>query len=411
MNCPKCGFSQPEDYYCANCGVNVEKYVQKRKKRGYGIGIAIVLIGISAIAVTKYVQTTHRTEEAETISRAGQEKSGSALKQTARTDSRVQRTVRTQRPERKRGAGGRKTEEGSKSSRSTTETLSERGIAEKPSPEAAEQEVKARQKEAPLTGRQWFQKGRALDDDSEPEIESYQKAIELDPAFAPAYYHLGAIYYRRADYDRADEEFVKFLSYASEEERQEYDIYLFYSDADVEELLGNIEQEVPTPEETSEEATPELGAEETEESGPESSVETEQEVQTIVRFTSYKGQIIVPVVLNGSVTTNVLLDTGAGITIISTDLSRHLGLKVAREKGVKLRTIAAEVEAPLARLDSIELGNFARDNFLVAVSDLELGEGRKFEGILGMDFLNNYTIQIDNRNSRVLLSPSQGSRQ
>ena len=113
-----------------------------------------------------------------------------------------------------------------------------------------------------------------------------------------------------------------------------------------------------------------------------------------------------PVVLNGSVTTDVLLDTGSGMTIISTELARELGLKVARDRTIRLRTIAAEVEAFLTRLDYIELGNLRRSNFPVAVSDLKLGEQRKFDGILGMDFLNNYAIQIDNKESRILLSPS-----
>lgn len=30
INCPRCGFSQPKDQYCANCGVNIEKYVPEK---------------------------------------------------------------------------------------------------------------------------------------------------------------------------------------------------------------------------------------------------------------------------------------------------------------------------------------------------------------------------------------------
>ncbi len=30
INCPRCGFSQPKDQYCASCGVNIEKYVPQK---------------------------------------------------------------------------------------------------------------------------------------------------------------------------------------------------------------------------------------------------------------------------------------------------------------------------------------------------------------------------------------------
>jgi hypothetical protein len=30
INCPRCGFSQPKDHYCASCGVNIDKYVPQK---------------------------------------------------------------------------------------------------------------------------------------------------------------------------------------------------------------------------------------------------------------------------------------------------------------------------------------------------------------------------------------------
>ena len=415
MVCPKCGFSQPDDYYCANCGVNIEKYAQrKRKKRGYAFGIAIVFLSIGAIAVTRYVQTSHRNEKAKSVSETGYEKSGPASKRTVQTEPKIERKEGVKRSSERRVASRPEAKGKLRPSRPAVEGRSERGPGGAPT-QKAEEEVKSRRQEVQLTASQWFEKGRELDDDSELEMESYLKAVKLDPKFAPAYYYLGAIYYRRADYERAEAEFVKFLQHASEEERIEYDIYLYYSDEDLEGLLEIGEQASQTTKEASGEAGPEVVAEEAgevdretvgEEPGSERSDEREEEVQTIVKFTSHNGQILVPVVLNGSVSTNVLLDTGSGMTIISTELARDVGLKVARDRGIKLRTIASDVQAVLGRLDSIELGDLRRDNFPVAVSDLKLGEQRRFDGILGMDFLNNYAIHIDNMNSRILLRPS-----
>jgi hypothetical protein len=42
-------------------------------------------------------------------------------------------------------------------------------------------------------------------------------------------------------------------------------------------------------------------------------------------------------------------------------------------------------------------------NLPVAVVDVELG--RQVDGVLGMDFLGNYTIRIDNEASRIVLRP------
>jgi len=68
MICPKCGFSQPDDIYCASCGVNVDKYVRKRKKKRFNLVIIVALISIAAISIAKFV--TENKEPFE-ISRKG----------------------------------------------------------------------------------------------------------------------------------------------------------------------------------------------------------------------------------------------------------------------------------------------------------------------------------------------------
>ena len=87
-----------------------------------------------------------------------------------------------------------------------------------------------------LTAKEWFEQGRALDDESESEIELYKKALELNPEYAPAYYRLGAIHFRHARHELADQEFAKFIQHASETDRQAYDIYVYYSPSDMERL-------------------------------------------------------------------------------------------------------------------------------------------------------------------------------
>lgn len=53
MQCPRCGFSQPEDKYCANCGLNIEAYNNRPRNwllrmldnpTFYGVFVGILLI-------------------------------------------------------------------------------------------------------------------------------------------------------------------------------------------------------------------------------------------------------------------------------------------------------------------------------------------------------------------------------
>jgi hypothetical protein len=63
------------------------------------------------------------------------------------------------------------------------------------------------------------------------------------------------------------------------------------------------------------------------------------------------------------------------------------------------------MHAPLARLDSIQLGNLSKHDFPVAVADMNLSGQKQFDGILGMDFLQSYSLHINNREGTILLRP------
>jgi predicted aspartyl protease len=267
--------------------------------------------------------------------------------------------------------------------------------------------------EGVLTATDWFEKGKNMDDESEAEIECYQKALALEPEFAPAHYRLGAIYYRQANYELADEAFADFLKYASEEDKQAYSIYVYYSPSDIARLSPKKEEEPVIAEEEgsgdedypeekealSEEASESEGEAETEETGGEEETEN---VLTIVRFLPVDGHIMVPVVMNDRVEAKVLVDTGSSITVVSRELAERLRLHEEPGHGITLKTMAMDVQADLARLDSIQLGDLRHKNFRVAVADLALGEAKAFDGILGMDFMQKYRIDIDNVNRTIV---------
>lgn len=400
MICPKCAFSQPDDIYCALCGVNIERYARKKRKQRYKAGILTVLLGIAILAIVNHITSSPKN-----------------VPRDKPSEGRLSKNVA---PISQKTSPGRETHPGKSPAQPQKDHSLENQHfgAERTDFESSVQEYKQEKQSAvdaekgSVTASQWFEKGKGLDDDSEAEIGCYQKAIELDAKFAPALYRLGAIYYRQANYELADKAFAGFLEHATDADREAYDIYVYHSIAGVERLSEKIEEQVSA--EEGEKETPTEGEKETgeiadeeasEERSEETGEETSEEVMTIVRFSQVDGHIVVPVVLNDSISARVLVDTGAGITILSRELAKALGLDEERGTSITLKTMAMDIQAQLARLESIQVGGVGRHNFRVAVTDLPFGENGRFDGILGMDFLNNYKIHIDNERQRLTLAP------
>ena len=393
MICPKCNFSQPDDYYCAQCGVNVEQYVQKQRKKRFNLGLIITALSIAALSLALFVSIQGDSKKSDISKDMSKE-----AKVAQRTPSRdkpseqtvVSRALRSNELTRRR-SGNQVARKQETTARPPLEDGAKRRASQ------------SEPKESTLTSKDWFDRGLRLDDDSDSEIAFYEKAIEVDPKFAPAYYRLGAIYFRQAEYDLAAENFSTFLLYASETEKKTYDIELYFSPEDLEVLRETTEE--PGPKEVKREVAAEPAEVESAETAEEVITETSEEVQSIVRFSTSNGHMLVPVLLNKSRNTSLLFDTGASITVLSTELARSLGLLEEAGKTIRLKTVAADVQAQVAKLDSITVGGLSRSDFPVAVVDLDFDKSERFDGILGMDFLGNYTIRIDNKANRIFLTP------
>ena len=400
MICPKCGFNQPDDIYCALCGVNIERYTRGKRKRQYKACILIALIGILGLSVAKYMHSIYHAETPQRVSKESYDENYAQVKKSAPVAQEARRLA----PGSKLPAEGKMGDRPGRTSAKTSYTpnrLEDKGVSGNesvgsPSTDRQKEDFGHGQAEDTHTAVQWFEKGKALEDDSEAEIQCYQRAIETDPKFAPPYYRLGAIYYRQANFELADDEFANFLKYASDADKEAYDIHVYYSLAEAERLSEKMEKQAPAEEEETETAS---------EEGKEASQETTEEVMTIVKFSSVDGHIMVPVILNDFLNATVLVDTGAGITVLSRKLARDLGLEGDLGNSITLKTMAVDIQAQTARLDSIQVGGLRRNYFPVAITDLSVGEGSKFHGILGMDFMNNYKIHIDNEKQTMMLTP------
>lgn len=135
---------------------------------------------------------------------------------------------------------------------------------------------------------------------------------------------------------------------------------------------------------------------------------SEGELQKLKRYeVPYKAfegiarRIIIPVTFNGSVTAPMALDTGAPGMHISYRLAEKLDL--FDKDNVRLATrahgVGGSVPAIFTIIETVQVGG-AMDHFVpVTISRSISGH---FEGLIGMDFMANYSIKIDTRREMVV---------
>ena len=99
----------------------------------------------------------------------------------------------------------------------------------------------------------------------------------------------------------------------------------------------------------------------------------------------------------------LLLDTGASITSLSSNLVRRLKL-VPTGRSIRLGTANGIANARLYRIEQLRFGSVVLQDMVVA--EIDLGNNRGFQGLLGTDALNQlkpqYSYVIDNHASALI---------
>lgn len=127
--------------------------------------------------------------------------------------------------------------------------------------------------------------------------------------------------------------------------------------------------------------------------------------QYVIPYTAYEGssrRIIIPVTFNGWVTAPMLLDTGAPGVHISQRLAEKLGV-LDNEEGklwINISGVGGTVPAIYTVIESISAGE-AETRFVPIVVSQSISND--FEGLIGMDFMANYSIRIDTKKHVLVL--------
>ncbi|UCG77217.1 MAG: aspartyl protease family protein [Nitrospirota bacterium] len=125
-----------------------------------------------------------------------------------------------------------------------------------------------------------------------------------------------------------------------------------------------------------------------------------------VSYEAFEGRadrIIVPVTLNGSVKAKMAVDTGSPGLILSRELANKLDILTGDDGNLVILAAGIGGTVPALRtiIDSINIGG-AEDLFIPATVTDSLSDA--WEGLVGMDFLTKYAINIDTEKNVIVFT-------
>jgi predicted aspartyl protease len=114
--------------------------------------------------------------------------------------------------------------------------------------------------------------------------------------------------------------------------------------------------------------------------------------------------ILLPVLVNDRGPFDFILDTGAGTSLLSSELAKQLEVKVIGSK--EGQSAGGKVSVSLAKVDSLVVGETKLKGVDVGVVDLShIGKtvGAKIDGDLGYNFLKHFRVTINYRDCEIRL--------
>jgi clan AA aspartic protease (TIGR02281 family) len=91
----------------------------------------------------------------------------------------------------------------------------------------------------------------------------------------------------------------------------------------------------------------------------------------------------------------LLLDTGATRTMISTDIAERLSIKLGKERKTQVQIVGgAVIDAHVVRVNSLTVGPHAKRNWDIVVVPHK-GPVVEYDGLLGMDVLRDLKYRVD----------------
>ncbi len=112
-------------------------------------------------------------------------------------------------------------------------------------------------------------------------------------------------------------------------------------------------------------------------------------------------QFVVRATVDGRRTVNLLIDTGAALTILDRSVLLEMGYHLSNKPTRLFSTAGGPVEAPIVDLVALAVGLDSSRSLTVGVLPMELPSG--VDGLLGMNFLRQFDFRIDQDRALLLL--------
>jgi len=119
-----------------------------------------------------------------------------------------------------------------------------------------------------------------------------------------------------------------------------------------------------------------------------------------IQFTPGK-PIMVKAKINDGGTADLMLDTGAQVTVVNPRVLAALGVGTRDAQRSTVRGVTGSTEALSVTIDSLEVAGTRVGPLQVVSHDV----GFDSDGLLGRDFLDRFTVNIDNQAGVVTLTP------
>ncbi len=121
------------------------------------------------------------------------------------------------------------------------------------------------------------------------------------------------------------------------------------------------------------------------------------------------GSFVAQVNLNKERAAHLIVDTGASMTVLSTNIAIDLGiLGTTDNELLTVNTAGGSVQVNMNYLSSLSVGDAQAHHVAVAIHDLpDIPE--QIEGLLGMSFLKHFLITLDAENAHLILRPKPSS--
>jgi clan AA aspartic protease (TIGR02281 family) len=126
--------------------------------------------------------------------------------------------------------------------------------------------------------------------------------------------------------------------------------------------------------------------------------------ETVIPLVRIGNHYMVEAVVNEADVLSLILDTGASLTSVKPEVLTNLGIDPWNSKDIrKLSTANGIVDAPVIILPILAVGEQVISELEVAA--INFTEKPDIDGLLGMNFLQNYRFFIDQSKDVLKLSP------